>query len=313
MKAKFIIFCGLILFCFSLWAQEKKEIPHPQIIKEPGKPLRATWPDGREGQLEMTDMVSQRVVIDFDIFENTCSESVQHLCQYHAGFSTVIFRWIWTKNQQNQERVGKTIEILLEENGNYYPHSSTIQKGVLNRIYGHYLSQNVPYDQLVCDSWKWLEPFLVNKKNNEQSGKSSVKIGTWSVELMEQNPETGENENRTILNIFNVNLIYDHNLKHLTLYQLGDSTSQSLSDSFLIIGDVIQWNLDSNSSQQCSLAFKPNLDQFYKKIDNINTNLSSLKSVPVLYEDEETLKAINDAGRTITEFTNYLGTPYQVR
>lgn len=310
-----LIFCSLLLLLNSfIWGQEKKEqSADVQIIKELGQPLHVVWSDGREAQLEITETLNQRVAMEFENFENTCGDTISKPCQYHVGLSMTLFRWVWIKYQQNPERIGKTLEIQFEEKGDFNPYSLLVQKGILNRMNNEFLSQNVPSDQLICENSDWLEPFLASRDLTGAPKAVFVKIGTWSTELMLQNPETDENENRTIFNLFDVHLAYDPMSKSLTLDRIGDSIGVFPVNSFIIVGDVIQWNLENTSSQQCSLAFKPNVDKLFRKFENIATDLKSLKSVAMVYEGEEKLKLINELGRSMVDFLNSANKPYEVR
>lgn len=304
----------LLLSTVAGWAEPSSPSAlAPILIKKTGQPLRAQWSDGREAQLESTEPLNQYLTYKFSVYENTCAiiSNPDKPCLYHAGLSSTLFRWVWTKNPQNTDRVGKTLEIKYGQDG-FTPFQSIVQAGVLNHFNKDFSSEKTPLDQMTCDDWDWLKPYLPQATSLLSP---IFSVQSWAVEIMVTNPETGENENRTFFNYFDVQLSYNKQLKTLTLQQVGDSVALTAFNSFLFIGDVVHWSLRSSSHQQCTLAFKPDFGEIGKQVEKAQKDLPSRLSFPYKYTNDKELAAISNFSfnGTITNFLDYANNPYPVR
>jgi hypothetical protein len=242
----------LIPCCFAL-AENATPTPAPTpslvpvVEKTQGQQVTVTWSDGRQARLEISETISGRTKLPMTISENACEPSQRLVCEYNPGLSVATYRLAWTKHSDST-RIGQTVRLgFLPAQQRNDLVESTAWTRIDNFLFPGQFS-DAPADQMSCPSWNWLvgRPALP----------TSVSVPSISTEFMLTNPNTMQNENKTITTAANV-------AWKKTDSGLLEFESVSNWDSYLpvgvnsiFVGDVMKWNLEKSTNVYCDVGFK---------------------------------------------------------
>ncbi|MCB0422162.1 MAG: hypothetical protein KDD61_14280 [Bdellovibrionales bacterium] len=233
--------------------------PKPTLNKEAGKPLTATFPDGRIATLFSSQKEPVNIITQMDSTEVSCSKTQTTSIQYHFEIFNQALSWRWSSHP-DPKKIGEILE-----SKNSFSSDASWEKMETSPVTWSRIdsksspkaAENLRPDQLELD-----DELL---KSLKVSPWSPWTIGEWAAEAMLPNPETGIEENRVFAGALDLNLTpLQKNIFEIS--SVGSYFFTITTDS--IIGEVIHWTIATSSARHCHLVFKPNIGQLRKQFDD---------------------------------------------
>jgi hypothetical protein len=237
--------------------------PKPVISAQPGSPYIVTMADGREARLKVTSVDGPAQRSHFKVVDNDCSEWQGMSCTYNFSIRRFFLALVWTKNPTNPERVGKIVKYGQTGDGadDYQEASMNFQFSAgLSSASKVIMGQGLPKHVIECPDFRWLP-------GAAKTAPAEATISRWDGEDNSQNPETANNENRSVSGAMGVhmhaigpNKMEIDRVSYMTevlaafdLLNLSPSESLTLTKSG---GEICQVGLTSNLVAEITSAYE---------------------------------------------------------
>lgn len=223
-----------------------------------GEPLRLTWQDGRQAILRIRRTRVVQIPLKMAVTENLCEETGPRPpanCVYRVATqnSTIDLAW---ENHPDSSKVGQTVKSVYVNSDQSRSETRLETQdfaSATSKMINPHVSPDSLFDELVCEDFRW----LTGADNG--SAPEQLTMDAWSSELMAENPETGENENRVIGSGYGMKFV---KVGPQTLRLVG---ARALSSHFggqpTIFGDVISVIMRQKNGETCQITIKPNLGE----------------------------------------------------
>jgi hypothetical protein len=217
----------------------------PMNLSKEGKTFEYNMTEGRVAQLQYGFSKQYKFVARIDFIENTCGNFKPKACLFVSHGKSAMKRLAWIKNN-DASRLNKIVQINQAdvESGEEDRYEDVFDEELLGSgmglIYPN-IDQKVK-DYIICDDWNWIK-------------KDEMNIQSWGIERMQENSETGMNENRVIGGMYNFNMkkhnkeIYRLDAPEFIDSQFGRSTLVS------VIGEAGSMFYE-DGNRQCMVGFK---------------------------------------------------------
>ena len=112
---KYILFYGLYIISFQLYAQYNteiiiKDLPYKIKINE-NKPLQVIFGDERVAELKTKTLAQEIYEVPIKVVESGCSqEKIKNKCVLRFGLQSLHLDLVWVNNILNPERVGQKVK-----------------------------------------------------------------------------------------------------------------------------------------------------------------------------------------------------------
>jgi len=218
-----------------------------EIVKEIGKPVSVTWPDGRKAVLSIDREPVLTLQVPFGLAENTCSTAGTPKCQVDSAFRFVRYAFLWVNHPQ-PEKVGR---VLVKNYGGSenYPLIDSVNVNSVQKYSGFSSGNELPKDRIACEAYDWLP-------GGTTSAPLNLEVPRWDCEAMSINPETGLMENRIIGGAVNVQLQRDEK-GGLEIQKIGAFIGPQPA---LFQGDIVALVMPVPGQKSfCQMSLKPDL------------------------------------------------------
>lgn len=299
------VFTILINLNYFVFAQTSPITPEtkPQFILTEDS-IKFIISANKEATFFTTQTAPMTVLFPIELNENLCAISnyQKPSCQYKMNFKMNELTLRWTKHP-DPKKINQTVlfEYTNTENQKI---TSTIQMDAnrnadffTNQLLSQLIKPDLHNDELECDSYDFLgntlqssKKILFYKSNNQISHLDSIKLNTsgsdtlllirsFTNEMMNQNEETGINENRALSQV--ENLIFLKNNNKFELQQIGNFFAPNILTfpNTIFIGTTSTLQIyRSESMSTCQMTFTH--DSIPKFIQLVKQNDIELKNKP---------------------------------
>jgi hypothetical protein len=261
--------------------------PKPKLMQKDSQYF-VDFQDGRIARFTQAIGHVQGVDLGMNQIENTCDTAqILSSCTLKMDMAAMALYLMWVKHP-NPAKIGQILKIkpngateprVLADEGRIMMWFDTISK----KGWASFFKP----DQIVCDNLNWIQS--IPQQND------SLKIQSWSGEIMNGNIETGVDENQAFSNAFDV-VLKKVNDKTLQFVSVGPTKAIPGFGAPYISSQVSALTFLDKDQKQCQLAFQFNIQKFlkafgdaeFKKIDPATerplTNPSSLSLSQITYE-----------------------------
>ena len=266
MKFFYTALAGYLFIVFILLGLQSAEAQEtPPVVKQPLAQLKF-YPDRVD--LEFADGRLARLIVSVRVFkaaaktqlqviENVCApEIIGEGCQWVSDYQDgrIAFLWVNHPDPTKINQVLKMTSTSKNQPGQTPPSPSTriLQSDANNLIRPFYFPNNQP-PILICKDDRWLQQMF-------QKSIQKFIIPMWSSELMQPNEITGKNENKSLFQLNNTELIplgagqYQLNINDAAAPNLSRITPFQETQTMYFIQD----------GRQCSIQLKNSVDELRK-------------------------------------------------
>lgn len=264
-----------------------------------GEPLRFTWQDGRQAVLRVKKSKVAQIPLKLAITENLCEDRIARpapKCIYRIATQELTTDIGWEKHPDTS-KIGQTVKAVL-----YYRSSPdgprlrseseyVLQQNDFSSSTSFLLDPNSSgdalFDELTCDDFHWLTGA------ESKDAPLQALIESWSSEMMIENPETNESENRYLGNGYGLKFVKSgpQTLRLVSARSLGSHFGGSPTLFGDVISIVLRQTAGPNAGDTCQVTLKPNLGEATQLARQIQEAASkSAQFVPVTDFEERPIK-----------------------
>ena len=222
----------------------------PIVTKIDGQPYTADFGDGRVAVLKMTTAtLPKQIGISFQVYDNSCSDHRGMQCKYWTNFKRIYASLVWSKHP-DPTRIGNIVTIIDKNNHSTKPiEQSDTLFGPEATYLPDLLSDTQPAG-IECADFSWLPSATTNAPLKQT-------VLRWEMELMNINPETLANENRTFGGASGVTLT-SQSPTRLDISKINALTSTfGTYFAIFMFGDVVTMTMPGANGDLCQAVLKP--------------------------------------------------------
>lgn len=297
---KKLFFGAILVFTNPAFAELNPEPTiDPKVTAEDGKPIVATWKDGREAESKIRIVPSLTGNIPLSIYENSCTGITTNKCVFTFGVTAYQVHMQWTKHPDTG-KIGKTLTYQYQGSSTKTDFVAPLANSILvpaEKVRRPIAAKSVPDDHLSCEDYKFLP--------NDPMQAPFTRIIRWENEIMFNNPETDGTENRSIGGALDLELVPHADRSALLIKVHGGYVSALQGSNPLFAGDILSLTLRDKNQKICQIGIKPDLSGLSNLANNYLANLPTNYEPYALGRDEFTPKVKSEI-KKVLENTTYI-------
>lgn len=249
-------------------------------VKELGKPIVYSWPDGREAKLQMGRNKPFIINAAVEVVANDCTDTIGQECTLMVPYSEDAFRIVWTKHPDT-EKIGKALKSTKagetsynEDQLNRIRRNDPMHRFLIPRTF-----KALPTIKIKCTDWASILP---QKKATE-----SFVVSTWQGEDTQRNPETKDTETSSDGAAYGVTL---NKVEEQTYSADSVESIYSRYSGYneIVGGSRTVWTLEKSKGQFCQISYKMQpIDLFALAYGEYRDSLANVEYRDYLYGEDE--------------------------